>query len=89
MVEFSSSPYTLQENKTIDGKFIESGELESNGRYFSHKISHSSFYATQREGNTKTAISTRSVIKIDISVSKIKSIKELNPCLKTMKQEEL
>ena len=30
-VGFTSSPYTLKENKTFDGKFIESSELVSNG----------------------------------------------------------
>ena len=34
MVEFTSSPYTIQQNKTIDEKFIKSGELVSNGMYF-------------------------------------------------------
>ena len=38
--EFSSSPYILQENKTIYGRFIESGELVFNGRYFSIAIAH-------------------------------------------------
>ena len=35
MVKLSSSPYSLQENKTIDGKVIEYGELLANGRYIS------------------------------------------------------
>ena len=40
MVELTYSPYTLQENKTIDGQALDSGELVKNGRYFSSSISH-------------------------------------------------
>ena len=51
MVEFLFSLYTLQENKTIYGKMIYSGELVSNGRYFKPTISHSRWYVTPREEN--------------------------------------
>ena len=75
MVEFSSSPYTLQENKTIDDKVIESGELVSNGRYFNTAIAHSIRYVNKRYGNIETIISLGTILKSDISVRKIKFIK--------------
>ena len=75
MVEFSSSPYTLQENKTIDGQVMESGQLVSNGRYFNTFISHSIRYVNTRYGNIEIIISLGTIIKSDISVRKIKLIK--------------
>ena len=48
MFEFTSSPYDLEENKTIDVQVIYSGELVSNVMYFSPAISHSTWYVTPR-----------------------------------------
>ena len=83
--EFSSSPYILQNNKTNDGKFVESGELVMNGRNFIPSISYLIWYFTPGEEIIKTNISLRNVIKSDMSVTKINFIKELPTCLKTIK----
>ena len=37
---FSSSPQTLQQNKTIDARVIDPGGLLANGRYFSSATAH-------------------------------------------------
>ena len=75
IVQFLSLPYNHQENKTIDGKVIESGELVSKVGYFSTDISHSISCVNKREGNIKTTISLINVIKYATSVSIIKFIK--------------
>ena len=41
MFGITSYMYTFQENKTIYGKVMKSGEVLSNGRYFSPAIAHS------------------------------------------------
>ena len=51
MVGFKYSPYTLIENKTIDGKVIGSSELVPNVRYFITSVSHSIYYVTPRYVN--------------------------------------
>ena len=87
MVRFSYLPYTLQENKTIDGQVFDFISLVANKRYFSPNISHSIWYVNPIKGNIKNIIYLRNVIKSDISVIKIKFIKELPSCLKNTKQE--
>ena len=72
MVEFKYSTYILQENNIIDGEVIDSGELVSNGRYFSPYIAYSIWYVNPRDGNIETIISLRTVIQSDISMSRIK-----------------
>ena len=64
MVEFTSSPYNLQENKTIDRKLIESSQLVDNVRQFSSAIAHSRCYVNPRDGNIKTIILLITVIKL-------------------------
>ena len=89
MVRFLPSLYTLQENNNIDGQVIESRELVANWTYFSNSIAYPIRYITKWEVNIKTTVLLRTVIKSDIPVGKINSIKELPLCLKTMKQGEL
>ena len=79
----------LNKIKNIDGKVIQSSELVSNGSYFSPTITYLRCYVTSGEGNIKPIISLRAVIKSDISVIKINSIKELPPYLKTRKQKKI
>ena len=66
MVEFSSSPYTLQKDENIDGIVIEYCGLVANVRYFSHDITHSIWCVTTREHNNKTPISLRTLVESDI-----------------------
>ena len=86
MLEFTSSQYTLQGNKTINSQVVESGELVKNGRYFSLTISHSIWCVTPMHDNIKTVTSLITSVKSDISVSKIKFVSGLPPCIKTIKQ---
>ena len=49
----SSTPYILQEKKTIERQVIESCELLSNIRYYITSIEHSMLHITPRNGNIK------------------------------------
>ena len=71
MVESSSSLYTLQNNKTIDGKVLDTDELLSYGRYFGFVIAHLRFYVNPGKGYIKTIVSQITFIKSYISVRKI------------------
>ena len=64
-------------------KVIESGKLLDNQSYFSPVILNSRLYALQRDGNIKTIISLKTVIKSDTSVKKLIFISELPPYLET------
>ena len=41
LIYFSSLPYNIQGNKSVDGKLIKQGEMVKNSRYFSLSIEHS------------------------------------------------
>ena len=51
MVEFRTSPHTLQKNITIYGKLIDYEEVVANGSYFSPAIYQLRWYVTPRDVN--------------------------------------
>ena len=74
MVEFTCSPHTLEQNKTINGKVIESGESVENGGYFYPVIANSKCYVTPIDGNIEIIIPLITFVQNDTLVNKIKFI---------------
>ena len=66
IIIFSSSSYTLQEALSSDGQVISSGEMVSEGTYFSINI-NSHCYVLQKQSNN-TIVSLITIININTNV---------------------
>ena len=59
---FTSGAYTLQENTTIDGKFLIAGELVVNAKYLCSMQVDTNWYWNQQPNNHVIAVSKRKIL---------------------------
>ena len=84
IIKFSSSPYTLQADLSIDGKFISSSEMVFEGTYFFLINMNSCYYVLQRTKSINAIVSLRRIINGNVNVICYYSKNALPPCLKSI-----
>ena len=67
IIIFSSSPYTLQADLSIDGQVIYSGEIVFEGTYFFINI-NCHYYYFQKNKSNNTIVSLRTIINGNVNV---------------------
>ena len=66
ITRFSSSPYTLQVEFSIDGQIVFSGEMVCEGDFLININSH--YYSSPKNKSNNTIVSLRKIINGDINV---------------------
>ena len=68
---FTSGAYTLQENTTIDGQIINSGELVVNEKYLCYMQVDTNWYWNQQPKHHVIKVPTRTIIHPQLEVDAI------------------
>ena len=71
VIFFTSGAYTLQENTTIDGKCLISGELVVNEKYLCSMQVDTNWYWNQQPNNHVITVPTRTIIHPQLEVNAI------------------
>ena len=82
ITKFSSSPYTLQADLSIDGKFISSGEIVCGGNYFFSISINSHYYVLQKTKSINNFFSLRTMINGNVKVIFYDSKDVVTQCLR-------
>ena len=62
VIMFKSGAYTLQENKTIDGKIITAGELVVKSQYLCSMQIYTNWYLNQQSKHHVITVPTRTIL---------------------------
>ena len=68
IIKFSSSPYTIQADLSIDAKFLSSSEMLCKGTYFFPININSNYYVLQRTKSINITIYLRIIINGNVNV---------------------
>ena len=79
-----SSPYTLQSDLSIEGKFISSSELVCKGMYVFPININSHYYVLQKTKSINTIVSLRTIINNNINIICYYYNNVLPPCLRSI-----
>ena len=88
IIKFSSSPYTLQADLSIDGQVISSGEMVCKGTYFLLININSHYYVLQINKSNNTIVPLRKPINGNINVICYDSKYVVPPCLLSISQND-
>ena len=68
IIKFSSSPYTLEGDSSIDGQVISSGEMVREGNYLFPININSHYYVLQKTKSINKFVSLRTIINGNVNV---------------------
>ena len=88
IINYSSSPYTLQEDLTIYGKVISSCEMVREGNYFFPININSHYYVLQRTKSINIIFSLRKIINGNVNIICYDYKDVVTQCLRYISQND-
>ena len=84
IIKFSSSPYTLQEDLSIDRQVISSGEMVCKGTYFFPININHHYHSLQGTKYINTILSLKTIINVNVNVICYDSKDVVLTCLRSI-----
>ena len=91
VIILSSESYALQDNTTIDGKIIDSGELVIKAQYLCSMQESTDYFWGQHPQQQVMTVPTRTILHTRLNVTTITDIRDIpkSVCNRTQKQNHI